>query len=76
MIDIQHFIYRESDPTPLLYGVYDPWLVALSIAIAIGTSILGMQLARVAHNQTSPLLRQVSIIAGSLAKSLRIHAYY
>lgn len=67
MIDIQHFIYRESDPTPLLYGVYDPWLVALSIAIAIGTSILGMQLARVAHNQTSPLLRQVSIIAGSIS---------
>ena len=67
MIDIQHFIYRDGDPTPLLYGSYDPWLVALSVAIAIGTSILGMQLARVAHDQTSPLLRQFSIIAGSIS---------
>lgn len=67
MIDIQHFIYRDGDPTPLLYGSYDPWLVALSVAIAIGTSILGMQLARVAHDQTSPLLRQVSIMAGSIS---------
>jgi len=67
MIDIQHFIYRDGDPTPLLYGSYDPWLVALSVTIAIGTSILGMQLARVAHGQTSLLLRQVSIIAGSIS---------
>jgi PAS domain S-box-containing protein len=67
MIDIQHFIYRDGDPTPLLYGSYDPWLVALSVTIAIGTSILGMQLARVAHDQTSSLLRQVSIVAGSIS---------
>jgi NO-binding membrane sensor protein with MHYT domain len=76
MIDIQHFIYRDGDPTPLLYGSYDPWLVTLSIAIAIGTSILGMQLTRVAHGQSSSLLRQVSIIAGSISLGAGIWAMH
>jgi PAS domain S-box-containing protein len=76
MIDIQHFIYRDGDPTPLLYGTYDPWLVALSVTIAIGTSILGMQLARVAHDQISPLLRQVSIMAGSVSLGAGIWAMH
>ena len=76
MIDFQQFIYREGDPTPLLYGSYDYWLVALSISIAVGTSILGMQLARVAHNQSSTLLRQGSLIAGSISLGAGIWAMH
>lgn len=76
MIEIQNFIYRDGDPTPLLYGTYDPWLVALSVTIAIGTSILGMQLARIAGNQTSPLLKQASILAGSISLGAGIWAMH
>ena len=76
MIDFQQFIYREGDPTPLLYGSYDYWLVALSISIAVGTSILGMQLARVAHNQSSTLLRQGSLIAGAISLGAGIWAMH
>ncbi|WP_020182497.1 PAS domain S-box protein [Methylotenera sp. 1P/1] len=76
MIEIQHFIYRDGDPTPLLYGTYDPWLVALSVTIAIGTSVLGMQLARVARKQTSLLLKQASIIAGSISLGAGIWAMH
>jgi two-component system sensor histidine kinase/response regulator len=76
MINFQQFIYREGDPTPLLYGSYDHWLVALSVTIAVGTSILGMQLARVAHDQSSPLLRQGSLIAGAISLGAGIWAMH
>lgn len=76
MIDIEHLIYRDGDPTPLLYGTYDPWLVALSVAIAIGTSVLGMQLARIAHQQSSARLKHISIIAGSISLGAGIWAMH
>lgn len=76
MIEIQDFIYRDGDHTPLLYGTYDPWLVALSVTIAVGTSVLGMQLARVARAQTSHLLKQASLIAGAISLGAGIWAMH
>lgn len=76
MINLEHFIYRDGDPTPLLYGSYDPWLVALSVIIAIGTSTLGIQLARVACKQRSSLLKHMSIGAGSISLGAGIWAMH
>jgi two-component system, sensor histidine kinase and response regulator len=50
------FFFREGSPTALLYGTYNPWLVILSALVAIGTSVLALQLTRISQKQTSLVL--------------------
>ena len=62
-----HFFFREGSPTALLYGSYDTWLVTLSALVAIGSSILAMQLTRLSRDQTSVLSQKFSLIASSVS---------
>lgn len=55
------------DPGLPLLASYNPWLVLLSLAIAVFTSSMALQMAGVARASASLLYRQVAIGTGALA---------
>ncbi len=57
----------DPDPATLLQGTYNPWLVSLSILIAIGSSYIGLQIAAMAKRAPKGLHAQVALLTGSLA---------
>jgi len=57
----------NPDPSMLLQGTYNPWLVGLSILIAIGSSYIGLQIAAMASRAPKGLHAQVALLTGSLA---------
>jgi two-component system, sensor histidine kinase and response regulator len=70
------FFFREGSPTTLLYGTYNPWLVILSALVAIGTSVLALQLTRLSQKQTSMVSQKFSIIASSISLGAGIWAMH
>ncbi|MGP1716667.1 MAG: PAS domain S-box protein [Methylophilus sp.] len=70
------FFFREGSPTALLYGTYNPWLVILSALVAIGTSVLALQLTRLSQKQTSLVSQKFSIIASSISLGAGIWAMH
>jgi len=56
-----------SDPNMLSYGLYDPWLVALSVLVASFSSWMGLQMAGQAAAAASARLRNAALLTGSLA---------
>ncbi|WP_292779018.1 PAS domain S-box protein [Methylophilus sp. UBA6697] len=70
------FFFRAGAPTALLYGSYDDWLVVLSAVVAIGSSILALQLTRLSQKQTSVVSRRFSIIASSVSLGAGIWAMH
>jgi PAS domain S-box-containing protein len=70
------FFFRAGTPTALLYGSYNPWLVVLSALVAIGTSVLALQLTRLSQNQTSLVSQKFSIIASSVSLGAGIWAMH
>ncbi|WP_029147743.1 PAS domain S-box protein [Methylophilus sp. 5] len=70
------FFFREGSPTALLSGSYDAWLVVLSAVVAIGSSILALQLTRLSRQQTSVVSRRFSIIASSVSLGAGIWAMH
>lgn len=70
------FFFREGTPTALLYGSYDPWLVVLSALVAIGSSVLALQLTRLSKNQTSIVAKHFSVIASSISLGAGIWAMH
>ncbi len=57
----------DPNPTTLLQGTYNPWLVCLSILIAMGSSFIGLQIAAMAKRAPKGLHAQVALLTGSLA---------
>lgn len=70
------FFFRGGTPTALLYGSYDAWLVTLSALVAVGSSMLSMQLTRLSRDQTSLLSQQLSLIASSISLGAGIWAVH
>ncbi len=56
-----------NDPSLLGNGVYDPWLVALSLLVAIFSSWMGLQMAGQAAATKARSLRNTALLTGSLA---------
>ncbi|MBB2496270.1 PAS domain S-box protein [Aquipseudomonas ullengensis] len=56
-----------NDPSLYLYGSHNPWLVALSLLIAVFASGMALQVAGMARLSDSRLYRQVALGTGSLA---------
>ncbi|CAN7722741.1 PAS domain S-box protein [Pseudoduganella sp. LjRoot289] len=56
-----------SDPSMLTYGIYDPWLVVLSVVVASFSSWMGLQMAGQAGAAANPRLRRAALLTGSLA---------
>lgn len=61
------FLLDPADPSLYLYGTFDPWLVALSILLSVGAATMGLQVAGIARTSSTPLLRQVALLSGTLA---------
>ncbi len=57
----------NPDPASLIMGSYNPWLVGLSILIAIGSSYIGLQIATMTQRAPKGLHAQVALLSGSLA---------
>jgi two-component system, sensor histidine kinase and response regulator len=70
------FFFRGGSPTALLYGSYDDWLVVLSGLVAIGSSILALQLTRLSQKQTSKVAKHFSTIASSISLGAGIWAMH
>lgn len=70
------FFFRAGTPTALLYGTYDHWLIALSALVAIGSSILALQLTRLSQKQTSTVAKHFSTIASSISLGAGIWAMH
>ena len=65
--------------TPEVYGVFwthDPWLVALSVLLAVALSIMAMHLAGLAARATSRAARRIIITTGALAQGGGIWAMH
>ncbi len=61
-------IFIDNDtPALLLHGSHNPWLVFVSIVVAIISSMMGLQIAGMAGSAKGRLLHQVALISGSLA---------
>ncbi len=56
-----------ADPALLTYGIYDPWLVILSVVVASFSSAMGLQMAGQAARASRPTLRVAALVTGSLA---------
>ena len=56
-----------ADPALLTYGIYDPWLVILSVLVASFSSAMGLQMAGQAARASRPTLRMAALATGSLA---------
>ncbi len=67
MLDLNRFFVGSVDPSLFLYGTYNPWLVALSVVIAIFASGMALQIAGMARLSDRTLHKQVAIITGSAA---------
>ena len=64
---LDSFFLRDGDPTLLLYGTYDPGLVALSLLIAVLGSAMSLQLAGMARAAAHAAYRQVALTTGAIA---------
>jgi PAS domain S-box-containing protein len=67
MLHLETFFLSSDDPRLLLYGTYNPWLVTVSLAIAIASSMMALQTAGIARAAHSNWHRQVALISGSIA---------
>lgn len=62
-----NFFIDDTYGFTLLHGHHNPGLVAVSIGIAIATSIMGLQIAGMARNARGKFQRQIALVSGSLA---------
>src|ERR1035438_6670274 len=76
LIDLQALFSPPSDPSLLATGSYDPWLVALSIAVAIFASWMALRLTAHASETSSRSLRTVALITGSVSLGAGVWAMH
>ncbi|WP_304506248.1 MHYT domain-containing protein, partial [Aquitalea sp. ASV11] len=70
------FIFSDSRTLPLLPGIYQPWLVALSVLVAIVTSVVTLYMAGLAARTLSSGLRQMALLSGALFQGIGIWAMH
>ena len=54
------FFVNNAQPYPLLWAQHDPWLVALSVGMAVLASVLAQQLAGPARRADTRFMRQMA----------------
>jgi len=67
MTTLSQLFSPPADPALLTYGIYEPWLVALSLVVASFSSWMGLQMAGQSARAVSANLRNASLLTGSLA---------
>lgn len=73
---IQLLFALDVDSGLLIYGSYNPWLVALSVAIAVFSSTMALNAATQARDMHNAHLRRVTLLAGSLALGCGVWAMH
>jgi PAS domain S-box-containing protein len=74
--DLRALFSPPGDPSLLTTGTYDPWLVALSIAVAIFASGMALRLAAHAGAQRNRALRSIALVSGSLSLGAGVWAMH
>ncbi|WP_326539641.1 PAS domain S-box protein [Pseudorhodoferax sp.] len=72
----QWFLLEDIPPAQQIAGSYDPWLVALSVLVALAASWAAMQLAVGARRATRPAVRWSALGAGALALGAGVWAMH
>ncbi|MGQ0596648.1 MHYT domain-containing protein [Aquabacterium sp.] len=70
------FFAWQTDPSLLLYGSYDPWLVALALAVSVFSSTMGLQAASQAGDMPTKGMRHLTLLAGALALGCGVWAMH
>ena len=65
MLDL--FFIRHASAYPLLWALHNPWLVALSVLMAVLASVLALQMASLARRADMGYMRTMARISGALA---------
>ena len=65
-----------DDPTIMLSGAYDPWLVLLSVVIAAFSATIALQIAGQAASTSSRGVRAIALLSGSVALGCGIWAMH
>ena len=73
---LERFFLLDPHPPTLLTGSHDPWLVLLSIGVAVLTSALALHLTGYATNAHAPMQSQVALASGSVALGVGIWAMH
>jgi len=73
---LAHFFAWDVDPGLLLYGQYDPWLVALSVGVAIFSSTVGLYAAGQARDGSTATLRRLMRLTGSFSLACGVWAMH
>ena len=58
MLDL--FFLSDAPPYPLLWAQHDPWLVALSVGMAVLASVLALQMAGLARSADTRFMRKMA----------------
>ena len=65
MLDL--FFLNNAQPYPLLWAQHDPWLVALSVAMAVLASVLALEMAGLARSADTRFMRKMARGSGAMA---------
>ena len=76
MSPLSLFFALDIDPGLLLYGTLDPWLVSLSVLVAMFSSTMGLQAAYQARSLVPSLLRTGTMLAGCLSLGCGVWAMH
>jgi PAS domain S-box-containing protein len=76
LADLHALFSPPSDPNLLSQGQYDLRLVALSVLVAVFASWMALRLASHSERKTTPALRAVALITGSLSLGTGVWAMH
>ncbi|MEY4766744.1 MAG: hypothetical protein RI907_3417 [Pseudomonadota bacterium] len=76
MLDLAQLFVWHIDPALLMAGVYDPWLVALSVGVSIFASTMGLHAAWQARLTAHAGTRRWMLLAGSVALGTGVWAMH
>ena len=65
MLDL--FFLNNAQPYPLLWAQHDPWLVTLSVAMAVLASVLALEMAGLARSADTRFMRKMARGSGAMA---------
>jgi PAS domain S-box-containing protein len=76
MLFLDSLFVGSHDTAPFMLGTYDPWLVALSIGLAIFASTMALQVAGMARQNRNTMYRQLALGSGSIALGCGVWAMH
>ncbi|WP_330960188.1 MHYT domain-containing protein [Photobacterium sp. 53610] len=72
----RYFITSNTDPSLLFSGEYDSTLVAISLLISVGASLLALSLAELAKQSPTQVMRRIHILTGAASLGVGVWAMH